>query len=333
MSKTYYNGNLAISHNALFTFTIGGRSIGKTYFYKKKCIIDFIKKKKQFIYLRRYKEELQKTIKTFFNDVKKEFPNHSFKIISNKFYIDDEVAGYYFPLSTSHILKSMSFPDVETIIFDEFIIDKGTYRYLTQEVNAFLNFYDTISRDRDIKVYFIANAITMTNPYFLYWNIVDIPKNSPFKFYKNNLILLEYVHNEEFAENRRNTRFGQLISNTDYGDFSLDNKFILDSNDFIELKNRSCVFYFAFKYNNKTYGVWRDGKSSILFVSYDYDPSTKFILTTTMSDHSENTVYAKKLKDTKIWTIFCDSYKLCNMRFESMNIKNQIYELIKSIMV
>lgn len=72
--KKFYDGGNAISYNALFSFIIGGRSIGKTYYYKRKAIKDFLKKKKQFIYLRRYKEELQKTISSFFNDVKNEFP-------------------------------------------------------------------------------------------------------------------------------------------------------------------------------------------------------------------------------------------------------------------
>lgn len=148
----------------------------------------------------------------------------------------------------------MSFPDVDKIIFDEFIIDKGTYRYLTKEVNAFLNFYDTISRDRDIKVYFIANAITMTNPYFLYWDI-DLPnQNKSFKLFKNNLILLEYINSSEFTNERIKTRFGQLINNTEYGDFSLNNKFLLDSTDFIEHKNKHCSFYFAFKYERPN--IW-----------------------------------------------------------------------------
>lgn len=83
--------------------------------------------------------------------------------------------------------------------------------------------------------------------------------------------------------------------------------------------------------NGQIYGVWKDNKTSMLFVSYDYDPSTSYILTTTIKDHAENTILLKKLKDTKIWTIFCDSYKYCNMRFENTNIKNQMYDLIKSI--
>ena len=329
--KKYYNGGQAISYNALFTFVIGGRSIGKTYYYKKKAIQYFLKKKKQFIYLRRYKEELQKTIKTFFNDVQNEFPGHSFTIKSNMFLIDGEIAGFYFPLSTAHILKSMSFPNVDKIIFDEFIIDKGTYRYLTNEVNAFLNFYDTISRDRDIKVYFVANAITMTNPYFLYWNIT-LKNDKRFILFKNNLILLEYITDKEFSAERQKTRFGQLINNTDYGEFSLNNKFMLDNNNFLKLKNHNCIFYFGFKFNNQIYGVWKDTKTDILYVSYDFEPNTSYILSINMEDHDENTLLIKQMKDATIWHNFIDSYKYCQMYFENINIKNEVYKLIKGML-
>lgn len=328
----YYDGSKTISYNALFSFIIGGRSIGKTYYFKKKVISDFINKGKQFVYLRRYKEELKKTIKSFFNDVKKEFPNHSFKIKGNDFLIDDEVAGYYFPLSTSQILKSSSFPDVYTIIYDEFIIDKGTYRYLTNEVNTFLNFYDTISRDRDVKVYFLANAITLTNPYFLYFNIKLPPKNKNFILSNNNLILLEYVKNNDFIKKRENTRFAQLIKNTDYGNFSLNNDFILDNNDFLSQKNRHCSFYFGFNFNHTIYGVWKDLKTNFLYVSYDYDPNTSFILSTTIDDHNEDTIFIKNMKNETVWHNFINSYKYCQMRFENINIKNECYKLIKSML-
>lgn len=128
MEKIYYDGSKAISYNALFNFIIGGRSIGKTYYFKRQVIRDFIKKKKQFIYLRRYKTEFKgddgNKIESFFDDVKWEFENHNFCVKAGKFYIDGEIAGFYMPLSTSSIFKSVPFPNVATILFDEFIIDK-----------------------------------------------------------------------------------------------------------------------------------------------------------------------------------------------------------------
>lgn len=56
------------------------------------------------------------------------------------------------------------------IIFDEFIIDKGVYKYLPNEVEYFLDLYETISRLRDVKDLFLC-TITQTNPYFIYFDI------------------------------------------------------------------------------------------------------------------------------------------------------------------
>lgn len=260
------------------------------------------------------------------------FHGVNFQIKSNKFYINGEVAGYYFALSTSHILKSMSFPLVQNIYFDEFILDKGTYHYLTKEINCFLNFYDTISRDRDVKVFFIANAITMTNPYFLYFDI-QLPNNhKEFKLFKDNLIVLQYVPSTQFIEQRSKTRFGKLIQNTEYGDFSLTNKFILDNTNFIDKKSGNCKFVFAFKYESQIYGVWKSQNNDFMYVSYDYNKND-IVFATTSNDHSENTVFLKKLSDTNLWRDFINYYKYGLMRFESVNIKNQSLNLIKSLVL
>lgn len=48
------------------------------------------------------------------------------------------------PLSIANILKSSSYENVDTILFDEFIIDKGTYHYLQDEVTAMLELIETI---------------------------------------------------------------------------------------------------------------------------------------------------------------------------------------------
>lgn len=70
----YLDLNRTLSYNALFTFIIGNRGGGKTYGFKQWAINDFIKNKKQFIYLRRYKTELI-DVNKFFADIQHEFPN------------------------------------------------------------------------------------------------------------------------------------------------------------------------------------------------------------------------------------------------------------------
>lgn len=327
----YYDVTQTLSYNCLFNFIIGNRGAGKTFSCKDYGISHYIKKKKQFIYLRRYKEELQKTIPTFFADIKVNYPNKKFEVKGNKFYLDDEIIGYYFSLSTANILKSMSFPDVDTIIFDEFIIDKGCYHYLSDEVKSFLEFYETVSRMRDVKVLFLANAITMTNPYFLYFNI-DLPYNKTVKTFKDNLLLIQLVQNQDFIEAKKKTKFGRLIADTDYEKYSIENQFLRDNKNFIEHKAPNSKFYFTFKHNDVFYGVWYNNDVGKLFVSLDYDKSNPIIYSTTLEDHTPNTMLLKNPNKSIFWRNFITQYKLGNIRFENIKIKNIVTDLIRTIL-
>ena len=48
--------------------------------------------------------------------------------------------GYAVNLSTAGMKKSVAYPLVTRIIYDEFTIEKGFIRYLPNEVQSFLNF-------------------------------------------------------------------------------------------------------------------------------------------------------------------------------------------------
>ena len=63
----YYNYDRIISYDALLYMLIGERGVGKTYGASKLVVKEFIKKKRQFVYLRRYKTELSKSSKKFFS--------------------------------------------------------------------------------------------------------------------------------------------------------------------------------------------------------------------------------------------------------------------------
>ena len=56
--------------------------------------------------------------------------------------------------------------------------------YLKNEVFTFLNLLETIGRMRDIRVFLLANSVTITNPYFLYFDL-KLPYNSDIVTYKN----------------------------------------------------------------------------------------------------------------------------------------------------
>lgn len=56
----------------------------------------------------------------------------------------------------------------------------------------------------------LANAVTITNPYFLYFDL-KLPYNSDIALYKNGLILVQYMKNEEYREIKKKSRFGKLV--------------------------------------------------------------------------------------------------------------------------
>lgn len=316
----------SLSYNALFNFIVGARGVGKTYGAKRLAIKRFLKDQSQFIYVRRYKQEF-KRIANFWEDIAEEFPEHSFEAGKGVFKIDGIVAGYYIPLSTSKIEKSTPFPNVSLIIYDEFILDKGTYHYLPDEVTNFLEMYSTVARMRDnVIVYFLSNALTVTNPYFLYFNL-EPPTNKKGIYCKND-ILIEVVVNEEHTRKMNETRFGKIVSGTAYADYAFGNEFLRDTKDFLGKKPQDAQFKFSLKYMGEEIGIWYSPSQYEFYASPDINRQNEFAFAVTLDDHSTNTVLVKSIRNP-LFKSFIKAYTLGKVTFESQNIKNICKEIAR----
>lgn len=327
----YWDISKSLTYNALFTFVVGNRGAGKTYNSLKWAIRDYLKTGRQFVYVRRYEEEFKKGKKEkMFKDLIKneEFKGHELKVKGYVVYVDGKEAGNLMALSKAKNEKSVPFPDVNKIIFDEFILDKGFTHYVPDEVINFFELYETIARDRDdVRAYFLSNAITISNPYFLYFKL-QIQRNKKFQKFKDGEILVEMVQDKEFIEHKKQTRFGKLIDGTEYGNYAIDNKFLRDNDTFIMKKTAGAKNFFVLKYHGNSYGVWIDYSEGKYFVSKDKYPDCKIIYSITLDDHTPNTMLLKggrsrNLKD------FIENYELGNVYFEDINIKNVVYEIIR----
>ena len=337
MNENFWiNYNKIFSYNAFLNFIVTERGFGKTYGISKYVVNDFLNNKNEFAYIRRYKSELKKSVPKFFSGLIKnnEFPDHHLLSKGYSFYIDDQEAGYSMTLSTAQDLKGTNYSNVKTIIFDEFIIEEGQKKfYLTNEVFVFLNLIETIARLRDdVKIFMLGNSGNLyTVPYFLFFNL-NINKNKEFQLFKNNSILLYYAtHDNKYRQTKRKTKFGQLVSGTDFEDYAINNKQIGDDNTFIEHKDGSAKFSFAFVYNDLTYGVWCDYQKGLIYVSFDYDPSSPYKFACTTKDHKPNTLLLAQAKKYNIFKTFIENYKLGNVRFENNKIKFVTQELIKNL--
>lgn len=301
--------------------------MGKTYSFKKRVIRNFLRTGEQFVYLRRYKTEIEAgQIDKFFDDITDEFPDHKLGVDAGRFFIDGKTAGYALPLSKAGQYKSVPFPLVSMIGFDEFIIDQGMIRYLPNEVHTFNEMYSTIARLRDVKVFFLSNAITFTNPYFLFY---DIKLQQGQKVYKNGDILVEVVENKEYSETAKNTRFGRIIANTEYGRYAMDNEFLRDTDTFIEKIPGPGNALFNLHVANNQFTVYAIMGVTNWYISESIDPTCKRNISLDIESHDITTAL-KGERATLLWIEeLKQKYLRAELRFTSMKAKNLISPYLK----
>lgn len=191
MAKSkYYSLNHILKADADYNIIFGERSNGKTYAALLYGITNFVNSRdtdsiSQFAYLRRWKEDITgKRASQIFdslvhnNEISKltegKYTNVSYSngawYLSymdtklNKMVLDTIPCCYAFALSDMEHDKSASFPNIDTIIFDEFLTRKY---YLADEFITFVNVLSTIIRQRDnVKIFMIGNTVNRFSPYF-----------------------------------------------------------------------------------------------------------------------------------------------------------------------
>lgn len=303
----YYSFARVFSYNAVYNFLCGGRGIGKTYGAKKQAIKDNIRRGDQFVYLRRFKSEMIAAKQTFFADIEHEFKDWDFRVQGNlaqratvesrgtkkRAWID---MGYFVSLSTAQTQKSVAFPRVTKILFDEFIIENGAnVQYLKDEVNVFNNFYNTVDRSQDkTTVYFLANAVSIMNPYFIEYEIRP-DKMGEFATLKNGFILCHFPDSKLYAKSVGETRFGRFIAGTEYAKYAVDNEFADANETLLDLKPHTAVYQFTLETKRGVFSVW-----------YDYPSGLYYILSRLPKEQLFFTLVPEKIDEGKTLVAFGD---------------------------
>lgn len=189
MSK-YYSSKRIRERNADYNILIGERANGKSYDTKYNALKEaYAKKKVSFALIKRLAEDLKKGfIEDYFADMPVEkITKNEYNYItgwSDNIYfanIDDNgkvvrgiQIGKAISLSNDERYKSRAYPDMDTIIFEEFVTSN---LYLRDEVRRLMSLVSTIFRRRKgCKVWMIANTVSRVCPYFQEWSLVNIPK-------------------------------------------------------------------------------------------------------------------------------------------------------------
>lgn len=300
MPSSYYDFGPILSRNAVYNFVVGARGVGKTYGAKRKAIRDFVNKGDQFVYLRRYNTELKSVKNTFIADILHEFPTMVFKLQGDELQTrtsgDDKAPWktmcYFVALSKSQQKKSVSYPLVKTIIFDEFIIDRGVIHYMANEVKAFNDFYSTVDRYKDkTRVFFLANSVSIMNPYFIDWNIT--PKlNDEWVTLHNGFLVAHFPQANAFVGEVYATKFGQFIQNSEYADYAVGSEFSDNNATLIKLKSSDARYTATIESKTGTFSLWIDQRvqgAPIFYVTSKH-PKRQFLWTLLPERMSEDRV-------------------------------------------
>lgn len=193
----YYTLDRIMNENADYNIIIGERGNGKTYAIQKHLIETFLATGKQCFMLRRWMDDVKPSIAQNFWDGNllsqlSDMSNGRFTSIvyRNSKYIcvsyddkgkpiidDNNTIGYIWDVNESERLKGQSFPNVQNIVYEEFI-SLATLGYIPNEITYFLNIISTIVRDRtDVKIWLLGNTVNPYNPYFEHFGINGLSLN------------------------------------------------------------------------------------------------------------------------------------------------------------
>lgn len=197
----FYNGTALWKQGAPWNVVLSERSDGKSLWFLKQCVIDFVETGHKLAYVRRYEDNIkQKDVNLYFKD-----PNFLKWLQGGSEYtgircnrgelwftawnpdankeIDKDLFGYVFALNVQEKYKSLHYDGVYNIIFEEFITDKF---YLGNEQIYFSHLISTICRSGKFRAILIGNTISRDCPYLLDFGI-DLLKTKPGKMYKHTL--------------------------------------------------------------------------------------------------------------------------------------------------
>lgn len=300
-NDSYYDFGPVLSRNAVFNFIPGGRGIGKTYGAKRLAIRDFIRRGDMFIYVRRYREELQVSAKTFFADIEHEFPDFDFRVNGREAQMatvasrddkkrDWQTMGFFIALSVTQQVKSTAFPRVTKIIFDEFIAETAVPGYLPKEYTHFLNFFNTVARRREnVKVLFLANAVSMMNPYFIALKI-EPDRMGEFTKLADGFVIVHLPDSAKYRNAVYETRFGKFIQGTEYADYAVENTFEDANDNLIGFKPPSARHEYNLATKTGEFAVWYDRSSQEYYILDKLPRDSKLNLTLDMSKMTKDRI-------------------------------------------
>ena len=168
---------------ARFKTLFGGRDNGKSYTVKEHCLIEAVENGNQFAYVRRDELETKPAkVEQYFVDYDisalTDGKADKVSVYNGKIYLSKITEnlsekrvleiGHVFWLGGAEHYKSLQYPKVTDLIYEEFLTDKG---YDINESDNLQSIISTIFRSREGRIWLIGNTDSKFNPLLEEWGI------------------------------------------------------------------------------------------------------------------------------------------------------------------
>ena len=322
----YYNCHDLLTYNRLYNMIMGVRGHGKTYCYTKKCIdIGLEQKKISFVVLVRYKEDINAIKDDWWSIVEHLYPDYIFysqrSIIYARNSLETFPIGEFIALKQYMRAKRKPRPNVRIIFFDEFLNEENDY--LPNELTAFTNIVDSIMRNREnVRCYLVSNHISVLNPYFNYFGITQLGKRFTRGQHDS---ILEFTDSAEFVKFRKETKFGKSIEGTEYGDYAMLGKFLLDDmTNVSKVPDSACHHQFNLILEGIPMEVCM--MSNLFYIRRNKD-KTAIAYTPYVDDAVLGGVFCTK--QLNLFDLLVNKFMNDEMMYESLEIKNAIINFVR----
>ena len=330
----WFTPHQMLTYNCTFNFVIGDRGGGKSFGTLEFAINRFLKTGEQFIYLRRTERELDDARPTLFDALKKEgkFKQNELYAKGDNLYCDGKQMGFAIALSTSMKRKSIPYPDVKWIIFEEFMVDGVTSRYLghgEQECEIFENLYETVDRLRDeTRVIFIANAFSSVNIYFTRYKVRFTRENLKTYNRFNKDVLVCLWQDEGYREAKRQTSFYRLTEGSDFQKHAYQNEFYQDKTHFIKRKPPEAELNFGLNYLGKTFRVWADWDNGKYYVTAGGTVPRSKLVSLSLADNRPNNINIRRMKNMPFMVFFRKAVDENNVYYDNLKSYQTLNEVV-----
>lgn len=348
----YYNGQKLLTMKDIdglrpeYFIVDGNRASGKTTFFNKYLVSNFLKKGEKFALLYRFNYELDNCSNKFFKDIQALFFSnyemsdksqskgmyHELFIrkINNENEIEWTSCGYAIALNNADSIKKMShlFSDTCVILFDEFQSETG--HYCSKELTKFQSIHASLARghgemSKYLPVIMLSNSVSSINPYYSAFGISErLNKNT--KFLRGTGFVLERNFNQDASNAIKKSAFSRAFKNSDYTEYASSNTFLNDSPTFIEKMNGNGHYCFTLKSEGREYGVIEYTEKGIIYVNDKPDKSNKNKIAVDINDHDINYILLNRY-DEYISKLKFYFERGC-FRFKNQSCKNALMRLL-----